>query len=118
VGFAGQLVKQQDLVQWCVIRDRGSSPLEHLCGYGSSPAIPRSKGFRRDTQQRGEFSLPESGRVAQIAQLVHVGHTMPFAAAIAKRPPACVSNDRRIMIGLRPAGLDQRLRAWSSCLSN
>jgi len=84
VEFAGQLVKRQHPVQSCVIRDRGSSPLEHLCGYGSSPAIPRSKGFRRDTQQRGKFSLSKSGRVAQIAQLVHVGDTMPFAAAIAK----------------------------------
>jgi hypothetical protein len=95
VEFAGQLVKRQHPVQSCVIRDRGSSPLEHLCGYGSSPAIPRSKGFRRDTQQRGKFSLSESGRVAQIAQFVHVGHTMPFAAAIAKRPPACVAGDQR-----------------------
>jgi hypothetical protein len=39
--------------------------------------------------------LPETNGAAQIANLRHAAHTMPFAAAGDKRPPECMADDQR-----------------------
>jgi len=44
-------------------------------------------------QERSELFLSQIDRSAQIANLVHAEHTMPFTAAVEKRPSAFLTGD-------------------------
>jgi hypothetical protein len=75
------------------MRNRCSGALQHWSGNPSPQAVPGAEGLESDEQQRGELSLSQTGRAPQIAKLVHAEHTMPFAARVVKRPPACMAGD-------------------------
>jgi hypothetical protein len=107
--FVGQLVERQQLGLSLVMRDRCSGALQHWSGNLSSPTVPGAEGLESDEQQRGELSLSQTGRAPQSAKLVHAEHTMPFAARVVKRSPACMAGDHgRFAMCLDLAGKSAR----------
>jgi hypothetical protein len=57
VQLVGQLFERQQLGLSRVMRDHRSSPLQHLSGNFTAPAVPGPVGFQRDREQCGELSL-------------------------------------------------------------
>ena len=95
VEFPGQLVERQQLVSVVCVARPPRSPLEHQCGYGPSPAIPRAKGFQRDiTAARRILAVRVRSRGAVREARTCCAHDA-IRAAVAKRPPACVAGDQR-----------------------
>ncbi len=91
--FLSQLAERQQFMLSLVVCDHVAGTPQHCDRDGSSPAIPWAKGLERHRQERSELCLSQTDRSAQIANLVHAEHTMPFQVAVAKRPPAFLAGD-------------------------
>jgi hypothetical protein len=95
VEFVGKLIERQWLVLSRIFGDRIAGTLQHRRRNGSAPAVPSTERLQRDRQECGERTLFETKAAAQIANLRHAAHTMPFVAAGTKRPPAFMADDQR-----------------------
>ena len=95
VEFLGKHTERQKLVLLHLMGDDVARALQRRRGDGSTTAIPGTEGLEWDRQECDERSLAETNGAAQIANLCHAAHTMPFVAARAKRPPAFLADDQR-----------------------
>jgi hypothetical protein len=98
VEFFGKPTERQRLVLSRMIGDDVAGTLEHRRWDGSTPAVPRAESLEWDRHERSERSLSETDRAAQIANLRHAAHTMPFVAAGAKRPAAFLADDQQCSV--------------------
>ena len=93
VEFLGQLAERQQLRLLRVMFDRRPGRRSMGGRHGAQAAVPHAKRVQGHVEPPSKVALGEIRVATQLAKPVHAEHTMLSAAAVVKRPPACLAGD-------------------------